>query len=770
MKKISILVLCFILSNAIFIVSNLSIVKAQDPLFEGEFSFLTYNVAGLPIGLSSSNPEINNKLISPRLNDYDIVLVQEDFGYHSDLISEVNHPYLSFPDLPPIYLEIPFDFITEGKVDVLGDGLNRMSNLPFHDYTRVKWNDCNGLTGDANDCATAKGFSFARHELYSGVYVDIYNLHADAGRDKDSGSNPDKSARKKNFEQMLAKIGEWSDGNAVIVSGDFNSRYSADGEVKQFIEAGFSDAWVELKNGGNVPQVGDSHDRIDKILYRSGSMITLDVSEYQVESDFKDSDGNKLSDHHPVSVKFNYIRTFLLEIDSPSNVEVSNDGSSYDPSLVKYHISWDQVPRADGYHVYKNGELMTTTSELFTEDEDSVVDQYVEYAVVAYKDYDPFVAESEPSSIVSKITKTDGVYMARKPTDEQGVVLYRYANYGGEWVLLQEGEYPWLDNLPIGHFVKNEHTGTYAFGDAIDSDNRLSSLKMNGFYKVTLYENEQFGGDSISYYGDVDYFKDDNMNDKVSSIKVEKLIDVVNESQPTVNVITANEEHIQFGIDFPEELEIDGVQIYRDGKNIDSFYGSSTDFSNFEYTDENIRQFALHHYEVEVSYQFDHGNNNFTYGPDQGTEFFVNVAIPSESNQLLHSPNDFTGSRWWTTTLVEASSESSPIGNDTVNLITPEKINNSIYQQKNINPEGKTYTFGIWLKADQSHKARIKIQNAGNSESENKVVDVTTDWQYFEVTKEFTNSSDKVTVLLWPGDYNGTTDSVYAWGASLIEE
>ncbi|WP_284730464.1 hypothetical protein [Bacillus sp. SM2101] len=27
-----------------------------------------------------------------------------------------------------------------------------------------------------------------------------------------------------------------------------------------------------------------------------------------------------------------------------------------------------------------------------------------------------------------------------------------------------------------------------------------------------------------------------------------------------------------------------------------------------------------------------------------------------------------------------------------------------------------------------------------------------------------------VTVVLWPCAYNGTTDSVYAWGAELIKE
>ena len=46
----------------------------------GSFNVLTYNVAGLPEGLSSGHPETNTPLISPRLGAYDIVNVQEDFN------------------------------------------------------------------------------------------------------------------------------------------------------------------------------------------------------------------------------------------------------------------------------------------------------------------------------------------------------------------------------------------------------------------------------------------------------------------------------------------------------------------------------------------------------------------------------------------------------------------------------------------------------------------------------------------------------------------
>ena len=68
-----------------------------DDTDQGEFSVLTYNVAGLPEPLSGSSPSVNTPQISPMLNAYELVLVQEDFWYHHELIAEVDHPYRSRP-------------------------------------------------------------------------------------------------------------------------------------------------------------------------------------------------------------------------------------------------------------------------------------------------------------------------------------------------------------------------------------------------------------------------------------------------------------------------------------------------------------------------------------------------------------------------------------------------------------------------------------------------------------------------------------------------
>ncbi|MFM7068139.1 MAG: hypothetical protein ACKOYM_01645, partial [Actinomycetes bacterium] len=47
----------------------------------GEFSLLSYNVAGLPQEISKEQPALHMPLISPRLNPYDVVLTQENFDW-----------------------------------------------------------------------------------------------------------------------------------------------------------------------------------------------------------------------------------------------------------------------------------------------------------------------------------------------------------------------------------------------------------------------------------------------------------------------------------------------------------------------------------------------------------------------------------------------------------------------------------------------------------------------------------------------------------------
>jgi len=280
----------------------LSPASAQNAVFapQGSFTAITYNVAGLPQGLSSGNPAVNTAPIGVRLNNYDLVNVQEDFNYDNVLRANLTLRYSS-----------PFSG-TAGT----GDGLNTFSRFPLNDFIRVKWNKSFGLLCCGNDQLTPKGFSHVRVSLSRGIYLDLYNLHADA--DVDAGSE---AARADNLRQLAAYILAESAGNAVIVMGDTNARYTRVADTMQtFVAtAGLTDVWVQLARAGVAPvqndvslidatnPSGSGNEVVDKVLYRSSRAVQLTPVSYTVDNKiFVDASGNPLSDHDPVIVPFNY--------------------------------------------------------------------------------------------------------------------------------------------------------------------------------------------------------------------------------------------------------------------------------------------------------------------------------------------------------------------------------------------------------------------------------------------------------------------------------
>ncbi|MFJ5712333.1 jacalin-like lectin [Streptomyces sp. NPDC093105] len=261
----------------------------------GSFSVLTYNIAGLPLGLGDSDPETNTPLIAERLGPYDIVNVQEDFNYHASLYAHDTHPHRT---------------ATSGGA-AIGDGLNTLSDYPFEDFQRVRWNQCTGT-----NCLTPKGFSLARARIAEGVFVDLYNVHTNADSTDDA-----LAARRANIEQLSDFIQANSSGNAVIVMGDTNTRYTRAGDnIRTLLsENGLKDPWVDLVKGGTAPPQGgdpllcdsaaptDDCEVVDKVLYRGSALLSLDATRYHNEwASFLRSDGKHLSDHFPHAVDFSY--------------------------------------------------------------------------------------------------------------------------------------------------------------------------------------------------------------------------------------------------------------------------------------------------------------------------------------------------------------------------------------------------------------------------------------------------------------------------------
>ena len=116
-------------------------------------------------------------------------------------------------------------------------------------------------------------------------------------------------------------MNEHSEGRPVIIMGDFNSRYTREGDtIRALAEMGFKDIWVELSRGGSVPDLSSEKldecdpnrtnpdcERVDKIFYRSSGDVRITATSYQVDDSrfyYQDNDTLPLSDHWPLFADF----------------------------------------------------------------------------------------------------------------------------------------------------------------------------------------------------------------------------------------------------------------------------------------------------------------------------------------------------------------------------------------------------------------------------------------------------------------------------------
>ena len=305
--------------------------------------------------LSSGNPATNTPLISARLGPYNIINVQEDFNYHAALYASDKHAYRT---------------PTSGGAGI-GSGLNTLSDFPYIEFERIKWNNCNMNGGD---CITPKGFTFLRARIAEGAWVDVYNLHTDAG--SESG---DIEARKKNFAQLAEYIQKWSPGMPVIVMGDGNARYTrpGDGEtLRSFVsQTSTEDLWVETVKGGVPPPSGTDAlvcaypftstasqaeiqgcEVVDKLMVlRTSPSLSFTSATYKNDhTSFVDSAGLPLSDHYPLlgTLTWKLSDTLRLgDVAGGPHGEVFNDAAAFQwgsssPKLVE--ITLRGANRVDG--------------------------------------------------------------------------------------------------------------------------------------------------------------------------------------------------------------------------------------------------------------------------------------------------------------------------------------------------------------------------------------------------------------------------------------
>ena len=247
----------------------------------GQLTLVTYNVAGLPEGLSDVHPIANLPIIGGLLNKFDVALVQEDFAYPELLRQRMRLAYRSAP-------------FVRGEALHFGDGLSLFSKLPLGAVVRAPWSSCHGVVDAYFDCLTPKGLAYTTLHVSPRASVDVCDVHLDAG-----GSPEDVAARGAQLKQLVNTVHSAGSTRALLLGGDFNLTAAELPYFRALMrEAGLADVCDELR----CPDAS----RIDRVLYRSGAGVVLKPRAWRVASGFTDPSGRALSDHEPVVVAFGW--------------------------------------------------------------------------------------------------------------------------------------------------------------------------------------------------------------------------------------------------------------------------------------------------------------------------------------------------------------------------------------------------------------------------------------------------------------------------------
>ncbi len=265
-----------------------------------------FNVAGLLRfdGTGESETAVAAQYFNA--GDFDIVAVQEDFSYHTSLVDNLNG----------------YRYQTNHSGNIPGgDGLNVFTKeIPIYNEYREAWKDAAGDLAEG-DTLTPKGFMHMVLDLGNGIYVDFYNLHADAFDGEDSIK-----AREGNYRQLAALVQEnyIKYDRPVIITGDFNQMLHTGAEGNSHMYEIFhenlqlKDAWVEIHNGGDYENFTKwiesgvfywgEWDSVDKFLYKNGGGVEIEALDFDYNWVLNDA-GARVSDHSTAEVVFRLTKT-----------------------------------------------------------------------------------------------------------------------------------------------------------------------------------------------------------------------------------------------------------------------------------------------------------------------------------------------------------------------------------------------------------------------------------------------------------------------------
>ena len=259
---------------------------------ETYFNVLTYNVQMRPV---LDNNEYKAQRISPRLNQYDIVAVQESFANKTGLVAQCTHSYKEhFTDK---YCPLA----------IVDSGLSILSNYPVvrtkHEHFRLR--------AGLQDVVASKGILLTSISI-NGHIVDVYNTHMQAS-DGDDGHE----ARYDQALQMVEFVNRNSPAShSVLVVGDFNMSpmreyFASDKFISHHyrtveIRILRTYAFSLMQRSLGLTDLSDflsekADEEIERILYRSGvnhELVPLGISNQTVR--FKDEHDGFLSNGIPL--------------------------------------------------------------------------------------------------------------------------------------------------------------------------------------------------------------------------------------------------------------------------------------------------------------------------------------------------------------------------------------------------------------------------------------------------------------------------------------
>lgn len=289
----------------------------------GEFSVLTYDVAGLPAeDAATATPQDDIPLISPLLNGYDLVMTQDDYdwfvpevldrdvvNYHTRLRADSTHQFRSGPHPGPVIVGV--DPNTRPDLE-MGDGLGFLSRFPFvsrhplDDVARVAWPNCHEgedpSAEGAGDCLLLRGFAAATITLDNDVTVDVYTLQTEVGE-----TDEDQRLQAEDMNRLATYIDQHSGDGPVVLGGATNLHTSEghpDTEIwSTFLErTGLTDACSAL--------TCEAVDAVDKVAFRNGDGVELTPMSHTFPRNiFVDSQGQDLSYRPPLAVQFQWQAT-----------------------------------------------------------------------------------------------------------------------------------------------------------------------------------------------------------------------------------------------------------------------------------------------------------------------------------------------------------------------------------------------------------------------------------------------------------------------------